>query len=175
MPECRQQDRLEDEHGEHGPDGVDDDAFPLENGADPPRRPDMDQQGHDHGGAGHDQHGPQQDGQGRAQIEHQPRRQRREHPRESRPQRDQPPYRGANLLQLGQPQGEPPLVQDQRHRDRDERLQQVAEQPVGVHEAPPEEVLAHRPGQEADHQQQQDGRHAQPPRDPLRSDPQHDD
>ena len=97
------------------------------------------------------------------------RRDGREPERHAAADEDHAREHAAQARQLPQLQAEASLEEDQRDRDRDERHEQLAHQHVRVQEA------GHRPGEEAEHEQQQDGGLAQAPGQPLRADAENDD
>ena len=134
---------------------------------------DVPQKGNHHRGTGHHQDRPQQDREGDGEIEDQPRGQARQHPGDGRPDRHQPPYRGPGIAQLTEPQGQPPLVEDEGDRERDEGQKHFAQQLVRIEKGPTENPPAHGPRQEAHQKKQQDRGDPQPPGQPLRTDPQH--
>ena len=161
------QDDLIHQHRRGSADGVDDDAFPLEDGTGLPGGPDMPQHRHDHGGPGHHQHGAQQYRQAPVQPQQQVREDCREHPGHAHADADQPRHGGADFLEFFQREREAALEQDDRHRQRDHRVQQVAQQRVRV------QKTGDRAGDDAEHQQQQDRGDGKTPAYPLSGNTEH--
>ena len=158
-------DDLESQHGGQRADGVVQDRLPLQQGGRAARQPRGAQQRRDHRGAGHD-HDPAKDGRaGPAEPRHIMQRQRRHQPAKGRADIDQPAYTADRVLQRVKVQRQTALEQDNRHGDRDHRPHQRPDIPCGIEDA------QNRPDQDAGHQHQHDGGHAQPPCDPLRPHP----
>lgn len=110
---------LKHQHGEHGANGVNDDAFPLEDGTGLPGRADEPQHGSDHGRAGDDQDCAEQDRQRPVESQYPVRSQAADQPGDGRAQRDQPGHNPANGTKLLHRQAQPAFKQNHRYRQRD--------------------------------------------------------
>ena len=164
--ESADDDRLEHEHAEDRSDGVVHDPFPLDRRAHARVGPDVPQQWDDHGGTGHHENRAEQDGDLQLEAGQQVGKRRRQHPGDRHPDQHQVPEHSADVGELGDVEAQPALEQNHRYREGDDREQHVAEQGLGVQE--PE----HRPCHESHHQQEQDRRQPQAPRQPLGADTQ---
>ena len=155
-------DDLDDEQGQHRADGVDEDAFPLQDGPAAPFGPNLAQQRADDGGAGDDQDCAEDDGQRPVEAEQEARPQRGHEPGRQRADGDEPRHDRAAVGQFLELQRQAALKEDQADGQRHEREKRFPQQPVGVNQA------EDRAEQETRQQQQQDGRQAQMPGDQLR-------
>ena len=157
---------LENQEGEHGPQGIVDDAFPPHDRAYPAPGTDVAEDGHDHGGARHYQDRSHQQAETELQVQHIPGKQGAESPRHQRPRQDQVRHRNLRLADAVHLELQPALEQDHRHRERHQRVQALAEHGGRVQQA------RHRPHQDAGYQQEQDGRDMQEGGEPGCPDPQ---
>ena len=162
------QDDLVDQHGEGGAHRIDQDSFPLEDGADLSFRSDVIEQGQHHRRAGDDEDRADQQRQLQLQIHDIIRAERGDNPGHQRPDRDQPDHDVTRVAQFADAQGQPTLEQDDADRDRDDRKQGLAQQMIGVDPA------GHRPGEESAQQQEQNRWNLETPRHPLGANPQDD-
>ena len=132
--------------------------------------PGLPQQGEDHGGTRHDQQRSEKNRELDIKFEKPIGRGCRESPGNQRPQQDQAEDHLPGLAKLGDPEGQASLEENDRHRERYDREEQLlAEQSLGIDEA--ETCLA---GGKTHSQQEKDRGQPQPPRQPLRAQPHHD-
>lgn len=127
--------RAEDENGERRADRVDDDALPLGDRSDAAARTDLAEQRADDGRPGHDENRTEQARHTEREVENVVRARRGEHPGSGRADREQPTQGFARVAQLANAQAEAALEEDERHRQGDGRVQEIAEQGVGLDDA----------------------------------------
>ncbi len=126
---------LEDQHGQNGPHRVDRDALPLGNGADAAFGPDVAQKGDDDRRPRHCQDGPDEHGQPHIELQDVVGPGRPEAPREQHPDRDEVEDRTAHLPQLGEPEAQPALEQNNSDGQGDEGEQPVPTKRLRVENA----------------------------------------
>ena len=153
---------LQHEHRQHGAHRVDCNALPLRHGPHPPLRPNFAQQGHHHRRPRDHQDGPGEQRQPDAEVLNQVHGTCAQKPCDKHPDRNQVQNGAALRLQFREAQVQSTLKQNDPDGDRDERVHPFALQHRRVDD--PE----HGPGQEAGQQEQQNGRQAGLPRQPLR-------
>ena len=162
--------RVEDDDAEQGADRIDEHPLPHQQRAHPWRRADERQQRQHHGRARDDEHGADEQRHEIAEvIEEQGRRGPDAGPRHQYPDGDEQADRPAYVARdLPHREAQAGLEQDQPHGEGHERLVERAEQRVGV------DVVGGDAGQEADGQEDHDGRQPQAPGQQLRADREHD-
>jgi hypothetical protein len=136
-------DRVEHQGAENAADRIDQRTFPGKNPLDPFHRPEqLEQRAHDRR-AGHHENRPEHQ---RGRARHAQQRcggERGKPPRDRHADRDQPDHRSTGMpTQFAQVQADAGVEQDQRHRQRHQRLERRAQQAVGV------DGIGHRAGRE---------------------------
>jgi hypothetical protein len=144
--------------------GIVDDRFPFQDRARPRRDVALAQQGNDHGGSGHHQNACEQDRDGPDQPRDVVAGHGAKHPAHGNTYHHQARHRAFGLSEFAEIEAEAAFEQDQRHRDRDHRFQQVTESVFGNDEA------GDGTCKDTGGEHEGNGRPTGTPRDPLRAD-----
>jgi hypothetical protein len=158
------QHRAEHNRPEDAADRVDQRSLPGQHALQPFGGPDEAQQRSDHGRSRHDQDRPGHQCGPAGHAQQQSREHRAKRPGHRDSEGDQPGHHAAGVpAQLPQIQPQAGVVQDDRHRQRHQRLEGRAQQQLRV------DIRGERPGDEAGRQQDDDRRHSQPAGKDLRT------
>ena len=150
---------------------VDQDALPAQHAADAGIRADVAQQRRDHGGASHDDEGPEQRRHPPGKPGDEVRRRRPQHPGDDRPPRDQPRDCSPVARNVGEAQRQPALEEDEGDGERGHQRNPLSSQDVARLDDVPQGTEG-----KSDQQQRQNGRNPEARGNELREDAQrHDD
>jgi len=153
----------EDQGGYHGPDRIDDDAFPAQDVAHALHRPYDPEERTDHRWSGDHQECAELDCHWRLEADQEPGGQRDQQPGHDAPDRHQAPDGGTDALEVSPSERQAALEEDEADRQRYCRMQQVGADQLARLDEP-----KYRAHHEADKQQRQDRRQVDAPGEPLR-------
>ncbi len=166
---------LKDDDRDHGAQGIDDDAFPLEDRADFGGGADVAEEWSDDGGSGDDEDGAEEDGEGPVEAEEEVGGEGGDGEGDGGAESDEEPDGGAGGLVLAEVEGEAAFKEDEGDGERDGGEEEVAEEVGGVEEGLREDVEADEEvgagaKKESGDKEKEDGGEARAPGEPLDGD-----